>query len=382
MRHFASTAFAISLAATACAPKQLADSGMPAGGLWVPPLKQSVYLRGVFDDDPSSSIGRFVKRGLPAEQTDESNSFASRCSKFITTKQVGASGTFDETFMASTDVRGSLSISPYGGVGGSYGSKGELRVKYTLKKKMLAVEDADNLGRCCTADASQCSDKFIREFYMGDGEIFQLLGSESGVNLEGGQGMAKGDVEVKNGSAWKRVTRFENAYFAFKTGLIGGGAEVGAELCKTDWLGTRPTSLDGQYFVGTSKPAGTEQAAFQDAMLDARRQVVQYIGTAIRESRTQQSQDLDAVWKDEGAVTAGAQGLAQLVKDRCQRNEPVEGPVARYKTRVLAFLPNSEISKATAALAKALQDAGKISPAAAQSLQEAGAAVQPPGAGN
>ena len=69
------------LAATACAGTTERDDTVPEGSLWVPPLKQSVFLRGVFDDDPSQSIGRFLAPRTPHAAIDESNTFASRCGK-------------------------------------------------------------------------------------------------------------------------------------------------------------------------------------------------------------------------------------------------------------------------------------------------------------
>ena len=200
-----------------------------------------------------------------------------------------------------------------------------------------------------------------------------------GAKASGNYKIASADLEFKNGSAWKRVTKFQNVYFAFRTAKMGGGAERGAELCKTAWHEVIPTSLDGQYFVGRSRPTPNDQAAFQDAMLDARRQVVQYIGSMVRETRTQHSQNLDAVLTDDATVSTAAQGLVQLVKDRCQKSEPVDGPTVRYKVQALTFLPNAEIGKAAAALAKSLEQAGKLSSADANALRDSGDHLKPAG---
>lgn len=352
----------IMLLLSSCGTPTVGGSAMPAEGVWVPPRKQSVYLRSVFDDDPSDTLGRFIKAGTAASEVDESQSFAGRCSKFIELKVVGAGGTFDETFTSSSSARGSLGVEAIGKFGGGklsggYGTQGELRVKYTLRKKMIAKENADELSKCCQTAPNECSDKMIREFYMGDGEIYQFLGRETDVKAGGSYKIATAEVEVKNGTAWKRVTRFENVYFAFKTGAM---ASPGPDLCSSDWPNQRPQSLDGQYFVGVSKPASTEQAAFQDAMLDARRQVVQYIGTAIAEARVQTSKKLDEVWEDESAIRSASEGVARLVRDRCQRTAKPEGPTVRYHTKVLVFFPNTEIAAAARAMTDALAKSGHI----------------------
>ncbi len=361
------------LAATACAGTTERDDTVPEGSLWVPPLKQSVFLRGVFDDDPSQSIGRFLAPRTPHAAIDESNTFASRCGKAITYKVVGAGGSFDETFQSSTSVGGSIGVEKYGKLAAKYGKNGELRVKYTLKKKMVAVEDVDALSQCCDTAADQCGDgRIIREFYLGDGEVMQLLGSEKSVKAGGTYKIVDAEVDYKNGTAWKRVTKFENVYFAFKTGLVVKGRDIA-----DDWDVKRPTSLDGQYFVGTSKPAASEQAAFQDAMLDARRQVVQYIGTVISEARVQTSKNLDDVWQDESAIQAASQGIASLVKDLRQKTRQPEGPTVRYITKVLTFVPTSKLAEMGKALAQALAANGKISAADAKKIEEASSSPTP-----
>ncbi len=338
----------------------------------MPPLKQSVFLRGVFDDDPSQSIGRFLAPGTPHAGIDESNTFASRCGKFISHKVVNAGGSFDETFESSTSVGASIGVENYGKLSAKYGKNGELRVKYTLKKKMVAVEDADGLSQCCDTAANQCGDRrIIREFYLGDGEVMQLLGTEKAVKAGGTYKVVDAEVDYKNGTAWKRVTKFENVYFAFKTGLVAVSQDI-----PEDWDVKRPTSLDGQFFVGTSKPASSEQAAFQDAMLDARRQVVQYIGTAISEARVQTSKNLDEVWQDASAIEAASQGIASLVKDLRQKSRQPAGPTVQFVTKVLVFVPNGKLAEMGRVLAQSLAAAGKIPAADAKAIEGAAGSLK------
>jgi hypothetical protein len=353
---------AIALVA-ACGGSRAGDQGFAPQSTWVPPLKQSVFLRSVQDSDPSGNLGRFFGADVVHSTIDESNAFPSRCSKFFKPKIIDASGTFDESFTASTSVGASLSVPAYSAKGGGgYGSNGEVRVRYTLKKVMRAEVDADGLDRCCAADAKQCGGKYIAEFYLGDGEVYQYLGDEASFKGGAMQGGVGGDIEFKNGTAWKKVNKIDNAYFAFKTSLIANGAgDSNANVCGGDWQSAPPTSLDGQYFVGLSRPAASKQAARQDAALNGRRQAMQYIATRLKEARVQTSKDLDAVFSDDAAISAASEGLTRLIKDRCWKDGDVAGPTSRYESSVLMFFPASEISNAAKAVADALKSAGLLS---------------------
>ncbi|MSP92778.1 MAG: hypothetical protein EXR79_13400 [Myxococcales bacterium] len=342
--------------------------------IWQPPLKQSVYLRAVFDDDPSINLGRFFKQDTQASEMDESQAFPSRCSKAFSPKLIGSGGTFDETFTASSGVGASLSAPVYGSAKGSYGSNGELRVKYTLKGVMRAQVDADALARCCEAAPDQCSGKYVAEFYLGDGDVYQFIGNETDIKASGSYRAASAGIDYHNGTAWKQVTRFQNMYFAYKTASVSGqGVGGGTNLCASDWQGTLPQSLDGQYFVGTSKPAVTDQAARNDALLNGRLQAVQYIGTAIRQVDAQWSKDLDVAFGNDATLVAASAGIASMVKDRCWQ-KPTFTPAGTVAT-ALIFFPNSEIANAARALAAGLQSAGKISVKDAEALSKGGAAA-------
>ncbi|MBM4346006.1 MAG: hypothetical protein FJ100_21745 [Deltaproteobacteria bacterium] len=366
--------------ATNCGANRTAEQGFAPQSTWVPPLKQSVYLRAIQDRDPSGNLGRFFAANIGQAQIDESNAFPSRCGKFFKPTIVEASGEFDESFTASTSVGASLSVPVYAvKAGAGYGSNGEVRVHYKLKKVMRAEVDTDGLDRCCAADAKQCGVKYISEFYLGDGEVYQYLGSEAQLKAGATYSGVGGDVEFKNGTAWKKVNRIDNAYFAFKTSLISaGGGDSNANVCSGDWQSTPPTSLDGQYFVGMSRPAASKQAARQDALLNGRRQTMQYIATQLKEARVQTSKDLDAVFSDDAAISAASEGLARLVKDRCWKDGEVAGPTTRFESSVLMFFPQAEIANAAKAVAGALKGAGLLSPADAAAVEAAGDKGVPP----
>lgn len=308
------------------------EAGFAPQSTWVPPLKQSVFLRAIQDRDPSGNLGRFFGADIGKDAIDESNAFPSRCSKFFVPKVIEASGSFDESFTASTNVGAALTLPAYGAkAGGGYGSNGEVRVVYTLKAVMRAEVDADGLDRCCAADPKQYGGKYIAEFYLGTGEVYQFMGDEA--SFKGGASYTGvgGDVEFKNGTAWKKINKIDNAYFAFKTSLIAKGGDSNQNVCTGGWPSMPPTSLDGQYFVGTSKPAATKQAARQDALLDARRQTLQFIASQLKEAQVQVSKNLDEVFATDSAVSATTEGLARLVKDRCWQDGDGAGPTTRYK---------------------------------------------------
>lgn len=372
-------AFALALVLTTCGSAPSRPGGLGGGSTWVPPLKQSVYLRAMQDRDPSGNMGRFFAADVAPDQIDESNAFASRCSKFFKPEIIEASGTFDESFTASTSVGGSLSVPVYGAkASGGYGSNGEVRVHYTLKKVMRATVDTDGLDRCCAADAKQCGGKYIAEFYLGDGEVYQYLGDEASFKAEGSTPTAGGDLEFKNGTAWKKVNKIDNAYFAFKTAKIAsGGGDSNANVCSGNWADTPPTSLDGQYFVGMSRPAASKQAARQDALLNGRRQAMQFIATQLQEARVQTSKNLDEVFSDEAAISAASEGLAKLMKDRCWKDGEVVGPTSRYETSVLMFFPSSEIGNAAKAVVASLKGAGLMSGADAAAADAGAEKLRP-----
>ncbi len=351
------------LALPACGGGRNREQGFAAVSTWVPPLKQSVYLRSIQDRDPSGNLGRFFGAGVTKDQIDESNAFASRCSKFFKPVVVEASGEFDESFTASTSVGASLAVPVYGMKGGGgYGSNGEVRVHYTLTRVMRAEVDADGLDRCCAADAKQCGGTYIAEFYQGSGEVYQFMGEEAAFKGGASHSGVGGDLEYKNGSAWKKVNRIDNAYFAFKTARIAAGAgDSNQNVCSGDWASSPPTSLDGQYFVGTSRPAASKQASRQDALLDGRRQTMQFIASQLKEANVQVSKNLDEVFATESAVAASSEGLARMVKDRCWKDGNVPGPTTRYESTVLLFFPNSEIANAAKAVAAALKASGALS---------------------
>lgn len=342
----ASLCLTASLGLMACGPSQINRQTLPDDSqVRMQAPKKSVYVRASFDDDPSPYIGRFLPTGISTDQIDENAAAQTRCSKFISYKELKAGGTFDEVINASTGVAASLGVAAVGNISASAGSKAGVRVTYKLTKKMRAeIKDPDGLDRCCKAAVDQCSDLMIGEFLGGTGEVYQFAGSESGVKAAGRQGLNSGDFDFKSGIAWKRASTFDGIYFAFRTqaARLGGSAKARPDDCS--WANSVPTSLDGTYFVGMSQPAMSEAQARDYAQRNGRAAVVRYLGEFIQTSTGSTSSAVQGFLKDESKVSTVAKGLARKVKAEkfcpAERQETPDGLM--YVAKVLMFFPKAE----------------------------------------
>lgn len=357
---------------TACSTPQHPDS-LPSRGLAVAPPDRSVFLRASFDDDPSGYVGRFLPDGLEPGEIDEVRAAQTRCSQFVTTEVVNAGGSFDETFNSSSGVRASLGASGIASLGGGTSAEQGLRVKYQLARKMRArIADAAGFDRCCKAAPDQCASRILGEFLFGTGSIFQAAGSEADFAAEGQKGIVSADVEFKDQVAWKRLTEFQDVYFAFRTTatrLDAGTQPSAPDDCS--WASRVPTSLDGQYFVGISPPAASEAAARDLAMRSAREQAVKFIGESLTTSSATSSSALDGVLEDQAVVQAAASGIARRVKDErwCPATTQDTPRGAMVSVKVLAFFPQAEQAAATQEVVQAVEQSGKLDPAAKKELE-------------
>ena len=338
---------------------------LPDSDFVVPAAKPGMFLRVGFDDDPSDMIGRFLPDGLGPGEIDESQGMQTRCSQFITYKEVRAGGTYQEYFNASRGLKASLGVSGIGGASGGFGDDASLRVKYTLHKKMRAVvDDAAALDRCCTAAPGQCTELFLGEFLYGTGLIYQAVGAQDDFEAGASGKGVSAEIEYQDQVAWKRMTSFEDVYFAFKT-----QRHVAADrgLCDEDWVSETPTSLDGTYFVGVSAPSPAEGLAREAAEDDGRRGVLRYLGQFLSSASAGLDSVLEGHLEDVRTRTAMTEGITSRVQAKCWDVEKT-GTAAgnRYVARVLVFLPKTQ-EEATArdvlgAIQKALAAQGKRDP--------------------
>src|SRR5690606_26366793 len=138
-----------------------------------------------------------------------------------------------------------------------------LLVKYTLSKKMVVgVADPDGFAQCCESAPGECGSRMIGEFWFGTGTVSQFAGRADEVGVQVTKGVVDTDLSYKDGWAWRRVSTFENAYFAFRTAT---GPER-SQICRGDWAREPPQSLDGQFFVGAAAVLAPEPKAREEAL--------------------------------------------------------------------------------------------------------------------
>ncbi|MCB9687907.1 MAG: hypothetical protein H6735_22895 [Alphaproteobacteria bacterium] len=242
---------------------------------FAPPTPNSEYhLRTTLDADPSALMGRFVPDGA---EPDDGAALSTACSKFVTTRQVAAGGTYDVIMQAGSSAAASFGFPPL--LGAQAGTRGEqvVRVRYHLTSKLqYEVEKPDEWMKCCASGPNLCSSRFVSEFVAGDGEVFYASGRASGV---GGAGIVEGlpvGAEVKDGYVWQQATSLDGMYFAFKTAEMPKPESFPSGDCtEVSWDDVTPLSPDGKYFVGVSLRADSEQDARTGARANMRQLVAE-----------------------------------------------------------------------------------------------------------
>lgn len=363
----ASTLLLLAVSALACTQQVRDDQSLPSRGVVVPTPDKSVFLRASFDDDPSTYIGRFLPDNLQPHEVDENQAVSTRCGKFITYKEVGASGTYDEYYNSSTSAGASVGLAGVASASAGGGAGSTVRVQYELSKKMRAeISDQAGFEQCCKE--AGCPSFIVGEFFKGTGSVFQAVGAKTDFSGEGiSPSGVTGELDFKDEVAWRRQSNFTDVYFAFRKQRVGlGDATADANDCS--WANSVPTDLDGKYFVGVSVPAADESTARNLAITDARQQAIRYLGESISTSTTLNTSALEGVLSDKTVLTTAAGGIANYVKDRkwcpAERLDTPEG--TKFTVRVLAYFPNAEKAEAEKAVAgnllTTLKQAGKLTP--------------------
>jgi hypothetical protein len=315
---------------------------------------RNIHLRVSFDDDPTTYLGRFIPDNVAETEVDDSNAVVTRCSQFIKAKVVTSNQEMDEVMYASRKASGALGVAMVAKVSASHEDSNALRVKYVIAKKMQSDVDAAGLDRCCHDQPDQCSKRYIGEFVMGSGQVYQQAGNDTQGSAGGSTHGVAADVEIKDSVAWKRVSIFKDTYFAFQSGSGMGqlaaavpvSTGAGADDC--GWCDTLPSSLDGKFFCGVSPDAPSETMSRDYAMRNAREQVIKYMGEYLSSRSKTQASLLKGYADDVQLISAGAEGLASRVKDQkwCKAQTSNTPDGLRYRTRVLAFLPNDQLEGA------------------------------------
>jgi hypothetical protein len=218
----------------------------------------------------------------------------------------------------------------------------DIRIKYVLTRKLVSdISDPAAFETCCAKSPDNCAGRYVGEFWAGTGTLYQKAGRSTDVGVDTNAPKVKAGVEVADGWAWSRNIDFEDVFFALRV-----QDRAVADTCA--WAVKLPVSDQGQYFVGISPPAATEDIARSLALKNAREQAVQYLGEYISTRSTSQTNVIKGYVSDERVVESAAEGIASLVKDeRYCGAETVNTPDgALIKVKVLAFFPNAQRDQA------------------------------------
>ncbi len=385
----------LALGLGACAtPKTI--NPQPGGNTTVMVLPQSasLFVRASFDSDGKRLIGRFFADDLLDSQLDESNAAPTRCSKYIQATEVGAAGTMEEVFGASSGVGGRFGVQGIAQLKGERTNTEALRIKYEAKRKFVADVDVDGLANCCRNEPDQCPKRYIAQVIAGSGEVYAATERKDDVGAEA-EGTMKsipitGGAFYKDGVKWERKSEFPEQFFAFGVGRSRTGEyadRIGDDCQK--WVRRPPSSMDGQYFVGVSVPAPSENKARESAMDAARRQVVTYLGEWLEQSSQENTKlrgalnAIDGEMTREENVAALSQGFVNLVKDQAwcgPETEAIPGKGDYKVIRVLAYFPNAERTRAAKLqltnLMELLKTKGQLTPEREAAIKQMSASLQ------
>lgn len=350
---------AVAALCTACGsgPKLHPDAPAPTA---LPKVSDAnVYLRSAMDADPSVYLGRFVADATPAASIDEAGAAKLACSTHFTVRKVDAGGVeFDHVYQASTQAAAGLSIPDAVPISAQVGGSDArmVRIRYELTDKWVAdLKDPAAYAECCRRQPDQCSGRVVGEFLGGVGTIYYAASAAGGAGVS----VPGAGLEIKDGVAWKQATKFGKrtpVFFAFKLTKTAVGATA------TDWDTHPPVSQTGHYFVGVSEWINSERMARDQALADARGQVVRFLGERISEdvklaeTLGGDAGNLKATFAQAKTGSRVSAGVAEFVKDERWKPETTQGPDGvRYRAKVLAFIANEQIAKAAAAAAQAVK---------------------------
>ena len=327
--------------------------------------RSNFFMRNAFDTDPSGYIGRFVPADTALGEVDDAAAMQTSCSKLISYREVGGGGVmYDEYFNAATSVTASFGIpslvSQGIDLGADVGHQGGsvVRVRYTLTRKMVAeLDDPEGFAECCEGGSGRCTGLYLGEFLEGTGEVMHFSGSATGVKAGVGVKGVELGADVKDGLTWQRSIEFPNpVFFAFKTTTVPPELLQTFEPCGP-WGDVLPQSNRGAYFVGLSEIVDSERTSRDQALRDARAQVIRFVGESVTTGAIEirgtsgNIGDLRSRLQQDDFIETAAEGIAEFVKDRawCVEEHPTPDGV-KYEAKVLAFLPEKKKDEAAEVL--------------------------------
>jgi hypothetical protein len=375
----------LSTAASACLSLALTLDGCATpssvgAGTVVLPVRPAMYLRVTPDADATELIGAFLPDELAEGDVDEAQAMRTRCSRFITPKRIPASGEFREVTAASRSAAGKVGVKSIARVDLGTAESQALLVVYSLQEKMQSVVDEDGLAQCCAAAPDQCTKRYIAGAVMADGTYFAATSraDNAGADAAGVLSNVNIDASVlfENDLKWERQAAFKRQYFAFSLQRTLSAGPAAKDDCS--WTNNIPTSLDVNYFVGVSNPMPTEKLAREDAMRDARDQVIRYLGeflsetTASVQATSGKADDITVLLNDEKTKASIAQGVARFVKDQrwCGPTETATPSGMKSTMKVLAAFPNTERKAAALAAIRGILEARKAQGAPTGALEQ------------
>jgi len=309
----------------------------------------SMYLRSRFDQNVDPFIGRFVPDGM--EPVDDTAAYHTRCSEFMTHSKSPASGSDELYFAASTKAMAGLKVPWLLDVGAGGQGTTVVRATYQLTETLnIWVPPANraDFEQCCARAADQCAERYIGEFIMGTGAIYQAIGREGEVGLDViTNKQTEGEFEVSRGVTWRRAREFpEPVYFAMKTSFTTGDdgpdpvVYESCDNCKKcdhlDWTKELPLSADGRFFVGRGQPQVDEFQAETSARFQAATKVSMEAGLTVQGT----SIGMNGLAPTGGSIaTVSPQELT--IKAYCDEliEDTPDGTMHQYT--VLAFLPEA-----------------------------------------
>jgi hypothetical protein len=317
---------------------------------------RNLHLRAAFDDNPSIYVGRFVPADVKGAELDENRASQTVCSKHFKVNEVTASQDMDELVYSSSSSSAALGVAAPGALVNAKGERqsgGVLRVHYKISKKIQVVAEPDGLSACCAKNPGACTNLVVGEFLRGSGEIYASTTSAKSASGDVAVPPVAAQASYTDSSQWRKVQSFDNTFFAFlpvATGIVDkGAADLAAKEAKDfdkscGFCDRLPKSDEGVYFCGISAPSPEEQAGRDNAMQNARQQVVRYLGERIETNSKALSTTAKGLVTDERYTTAVAKGLAQWVKDEKHCSEKENSPERRSVHKVLTFVPNQALA--------------------------------------
>lgn len=303
-------------------PERLAQRATQPDLVLVPPVGR-----------PSPMVGSFV---VKYEGTDDSRMGTydiapSSCSSALTYEEVASPSTRSELWMLETGIGGSLGL-PMLSIGGSFGKKSIAGIDYAMESKMIVSGGLQELEECCLRTPEACKDRYISEFWKGTGGIHRMTSSTSSIKATVKQIDKAGSLNFGQSKGWSMAEKWDQSmFFAYRV--------QGFQIPKCEsYMNNLPEAQGKILFTGVSERLGSESRARENARLDARKQVVQYLG-----------EELKVVGSDALSI---AEGVLSGVKDglTCMDGvtESPSGP--QYLARVRMYVDRSAVDAAMATM--------------------------------